>query len=97
MDSCVDCILSAERLDGFATVADELLRLCCAGRLCYYTHDWFRPGRADVHPAIGPGEPQPVLGVGIGVGEGFLEGLIHCAERRVRPVKFVLDYNVARI
>src|SRR3981081_4076954 len=77
---CVDCILSAERLDGLAAVSDEFLRLCSAGRLCYYTHDWFRPGRTDVHPAIGPCESQPVLGVRFGFGEGFLESFVHAAD-----------------
>src|ERR1700716_4032542 len=97
MDSCVDCILSAERLDGLAAVSDEFLRLGCAGRLCYYTHDWFRPGGTDMDPAIGPGEPQPVLHVRFGVGEGFLERFIHRVEGRVRPGELVLDDNVARV
>src|SRR3981081_4511466 len=90
-------MLSAERLDGLATVADKSLRLCCARRLSYYTHDWFRPGRADMHPAIGPGEPQAVLSVDLGVGEGLLESFVHRVQRRVRPVQLVLDDNVARI
>ena len=63
-------MLFAEGFYRLPAVADEFLRVFRARRLCYYTHDWFRPGGPDMHPAIGPGESQTVLGIRLGVGEG---------------------------
>src|SRR6266513_2243215 len=95
--SCLTLLLLVQRFHWFAAVTDQLLRRLRAGRLCYYSHDWFRSGRPDVHPTVRPAQSQAILGIYLGVGEDAFERFVHGVERGSRTRKLVFNDNVPRV